>query len=66
MIKCVAETMAYLTAEATIAASEKAAKLNVARPCRIVQWSDQEGCLICGLLWDMNDPSPPICKGEPE
>lgn len=32
--------------------------------CKARQHSDQMICHTCGLVWDMNDPEPPECKGE--
>lgn len=29
--------------------------------CKAIQHSDQMVCESCGLTWDMNDPSPPVC-----
>jgi len=33
--------------------------------CEAVQVSDQMNCRRCGLVWDMNDPSPPECIVDP-
>lgn len=30
--------------------------------CKAIQHSDQMVCESCGLTWDMNDPSPPVCR----
>lgn len=29
--------------------------------CSIRQWSDQMSCSTCHLIWDTNDPDPPMC-----
>jgi hypothetical protein len=29
--------------------------------CQARQESDQMRCAACGLLWDTNDPEPPVC-----
>ena len=29
--------------------------------CQARQHSDQMICHKCGLVWDMNDPDPPVC-----
>lgn len=29
--------------------------------CKARQYSDQMAC-ECGLVWDMNDPDPPMCR----
>lgn len=29
--------------------------------CQARQHSDQMICHKCGLVWDMNDPEPPVC-----
>lgn len=31
--------------------------------CKAMQMSDQKVCRACNLVWDMNDPEPPECKG---
>lgn len=31
--------------------------------CKAMQMSDQKVCRACNLVWDMNDPEPPACKG---
>lgn len=31
--------------------------------CHATQHSDQMHCLVCGNVWDMNDPEPPKCGG---
>lgn len=30
--------------------------------CQARQHSDQMICHKCGLVWDMNDPEPPVCE----
>lgn len=30
--------------------------------CKAYQVSDQAICAECSLVWDMNDPEPPVCK----
>jgi uncharacterized protein YbaR (Trm112 family) len=30
--------------------------------CKARQVSDQMVCNQCGLLWDVNDAEPPVCK----
>jgi len=34
--------------------------------CQAVQHSDQMICEACGLLWDMNDHEPPLCRPRPK
>lgn len=29
------------------------------------QYSDQMSCAACQLVWDMNDPEPPVCPQRP-
>ena len=31
-------------------------------PCQAVQHADRMICEPCGLNWDTNDPSPPVCE----
>lgn len=30
--------------------------------CSARQYSDEMHCHKCGLVWDVNDPDPPICS----
>ena len=30
--------------------------------CKARQHSDQMSCDHCGLVWDVNDPDPPVCS----
>lgn len=32
--------------------------------CLARQHSDQMICHQCGLVWDVNDPEPPVCQRE--
>ena len=32
--------------------------------CQARQHSDQMICHKCGLVWDMNDPDPPVCRRD--
>ena len=32
--------------------------------CLARQHSDQMICHKCGLVWDVNDPEPPVCRKE--
>ena len=32
--------------------------------CLARQHSDQMICHQCGLVWDVNDPEPPVCLGQ--
>lgn len=34
--------------------------------CEARQYSDQMNCARCGLVWDVNDPEPPVCAKKVE
>lgn len=34
--------------------------------CKAIQYSDQMNCTRCNLVWDADDPYPPICRTEKE
>ena len=34
--------------------------------CEAIQYSDQMNCARCGLVWDVNDPEPPVCAKKIE
>lgn len=38
--------------------------MSAGRPsgCRAYQSSDEMRCGPCGLVWDVNDPAPPLCR----
>ena len=40
---------------------KKVVNIQATTKCAAKQWSDQMNCVECGLLWDMNDPEPPLC-----
>lgn len=31
------------------------------KTCTAIQYSDQKVCKQCNLVWDTNDPEPPLC-----
>ncbi len=34
--------------------------------CKARRVSDQMSCATCGLIWDVNDPEPPMCGLDAE
>lgn len=32
--------------------------------CKAKRYSDQMMCGKCGLVWDANDPEPPVCRSN--